>query len=231
MRISVNRLRKYAIPAGISRDMNESAFLDDVSSFKELNKIGIRLNKKSNPLFHVGYEILPITKICTVCSCKKHFLSKIINNQLCFVCPECNQESLVYIRVKFRNDFYRIDHDEQGIPFKTTNEARFYINFLDDKAQCGTDAHVYFIQAESNGYIKIGFSTNIRGRLTDLRISCPCKLSILLILAGGVNIETLHHNHFKDCHSHGEWFRPDDRLLKYIEDNKPFCRKKTLNIS
>lgn len=173
-----------------------------------------------------------VKKTCDRCGTKKHYRHLIgSDNRFHYLCPECKSEpDAVYIQIRWGGNLYKIDHDNNGIPFKTALEADHYISLIDDKSHCGRKSHIYFIQAESNGYIKIGFSNNIIGRLTDLRISCPCKLKVLLVLAGGVNIEAIYHNHFKEHHSHGEWFRPNESLLQYIQANQQFCLKKSLNI-
>lgn len=215
----------------VSSGMDEKAFLADIESYKSSEKTFMRRTSKMSRTLGVNFGIQPLSKICKLCGTRKHFYHTIYENEQCFMCPNCGEYPTAYIlEIRWRKNVYRLDHDDQGSAFKNTREAWYYARLLEDKAECGRNAFVYFIQAEANGYIKIGFSNNVKSRLADLQVACPCKLNAILVLPGGVNIETIHHNHFRDCHSHGEWFRPENRLLKYIEANKQFCQKKILNL-
>lgn len=85
---------------------------------------------------------------------------------------------------------------------------------------------VYFIAA--GDYVKIGFSTNMKVRLVDLRhssnITTPAGLShrdlnahrVLATEAGGPDRESRLHFHFRAYHVAGEWFTRSPELLAYI---------------
>lgn len=77
-------------------------------------------------------------------------------------------------------------------------------------------AGVYFIQAGSNGPIKIGIASNVHRRMALLQIGNPAQLTLLAIQPGGNREETALHRRFAACHLRGEWFNPDPLLLAYI---------------
>lgn len=81
--------------------------------------------------------------------------------------------------------------------------------------------YVYFVQAASMRLIKIGIARDIAHRLCGLQVGSPDRLNLLgVIRPDGVDPKTVEqhlHAEFHDLHSHGEWYRPGDRLLAYIE--------------
>jgi hypothetical protein len=191
------RVKNYSVSTQISRAMDEHDFLLDIENHIKTKNIPIRKSTRMHRSLYIDYDVFPSQKVCTMCGTKKHYRHLIgPDNNYHFVCPECKTEAeAVYIQIRWNRYLYKIYCDNEGRPFKTALEANHYMSLIDDKAHCGIKAHVYFIQAESNGYIKIGFSNDITGRIADLRISCPCKLKVLLVLSGGVNVEALHHMH------------------------------------
>lgn len=224
---------RASVSTQFSRAMDERDFLLDIERHIKTRNIPIRKSVRIHRSLYFDYDVFPFKKICGVCGTKKHY-HRVIgpDNNYHFVCPECKSEAeSVYIQIRWSGNYYKICFDNEGHPFNTVSEANYYMSLIDDKAHCGIKSCIYFIQAESNGYIKIGFSNDITNRITSLRMACPCKLKVLLVLSGGVNIEALHHNHFKEHHSHGEWFRPHESLLQYIEENQKYCLRKSLNIS
>jgi hypothetical protein len=65
---------------------------------------------------------------------------------------------------------------------------------------------LYFIQAESNLWIKIGYGTPEK-RITQMRIGSPAPLRLVgMTHAGGPSLEPYLHNHFHETRQHGEWF-------------------------
>lgn len=79
---------------------------------------------------------------------------------------------------------------------------------------------VYFIQENSKeGYIKIGSSDNVFSRLSLLEAGNPHGLNLLAAMEGGVLEERATQRKFVHLLVRGEWFRPGNVLLDFIEEN------------
>lgn len=78
---------------------------------------------------------------------------------------------------------------------------------------------VYFLQHNcSNNYIKIGKSGSVVGRIQELRVSTPYKLTLIAQSANYNEVEL--HEKFKHLRVRGEWFKPEPELLKFIQTIK-----------
>jgi hypothetical protein len=65
------------------------------------------------------------------------------------------------------------------------------------------------------GVVKIGYASDARKRLLQLRCQSPVPLELLVTFENeGEEAETALHRHFADRRSHGEWFR-------FSEDEDP----------
>lgn len=74
---------------------------------------------------------------------------------------------------------------------------------------------VYFLRTGNT--VKIGFTTNPKGRLKNIKTACPEPPRIVKILKGGVKLERATHERFAEYRMHGEWFDLRGRLAKYLE--------------
>lgn len=75
---------------------------------------------------------------------------------------------------------------------------------------------IYFIISE-NGLIKIGFTTKkMDRRLKELQCYSPDKLEVLETIEGNTKLESFLHRKFKHLKSHGEWFKNEKELMKFI---------------
>lgn len=74
---------------------------------------------------------------------------------------------------------------------------------------------VYFIQAESGGYIKIGRAIDPEMRLREIQAYCPAKLRILAYSRDYKEWEL--HARFRKTRVHGEWFLPSPELFALID--------------
>lgn len=79
---------------------------------------------------------------------------------------------------------------------------------------------VYFIAAGDNGPVKIGSSVNPQKRLQALQGASSVKLSILLTIPGGYDLERRLHVRFATERLTGEWFERSKRLVKFIDDHQ-----------
>lgn len=78
---------------------------------------------------------------------------------------------------------------------------------------------VYFIG--TGEFVKIGFSTNFKRRLSDLQRGLPYKLEVYATVVGSIYDERELHwkfsDHRTDC---GEWFRYADEIKAYVAELK-----------
>jgi hypothetical protein len=85
---------------------------------------------------------------------------------------------------------------------------------------------IYFVQETGlfRNRVKIGFTDNVKGRMSGLRGGSPSTLKLLMILPGDTQIEVSYHERFRKYRLHGEWFRFGFRLRLFVWMNqfKPF---------
>lgn len=96
------------------------------------------------------------------------------------------------------------------------------------------DGFVYFIRRGLKGPIKIGHSFNPLLRLSHLQAANPEMLTILGAIYGGQDIERAIHRALARHRIGGEWFRPADEVLQYIEReiiNRGVKKRRLITIS
>ncbi len=74
---------------------------------------------------------------------------------------------------------------------------------------------IYFIQGQETKRIKIGISVDPKARLSGLSASEP--LTLLKAIPGNAKEEKELHKRFEPFRIHGEWFEPDEELIRFIE--------------
>lgn len=90
---------------------------------------------------------------------------------------------------------------------------------------------IYFIQEQSNGYIKIGITANLKKRLIALQTANPNKLILIgciiyLNKEKAKETESNFHKNFSHLKINGEWFQPKKELRDFLEiDCKAKCYK------
>lgn len=75
----------------------------------------------------------------------------------------------------------------------------------------------YFIQCETTGAIKIGFSVNPRKRIKSFEAASPLPVRCVGLIKSGKSMETKLHIKFKGYHLHYEWFINGKDLISFIE--------------
>ena len=70
---------------------------------------------------------------------------------------------------------------------------------------------------ECGDYIKIGYATSMRARLSNLAIATPYPLKVLATIDGDKHTEFPAYARFADAFHRGEWFRRTPELLAFIE--------------
>lgn len=82
-----------------------------------------------------------------------------------------------------------------------------------ERAEREAGAVVYYVQIHDR--IKIGFTTNLRQRVADLRLD---QAAVLATEPGGRDVEYRRHHQFaEERYGRREDFAPSDRLLAHIE--------------
>lgn len=77
---------------------------------------------------------------------------------------------------------------------------------------------VYFIQKGEGGPIKIGTSIHPRKRIADIARAAMSDIRTLKIIDGDAALEKGLHRKFARLNISGEWFKPGESLLSYIEE-------------
>lgn len=75
---------------------------------------------------------------------------------------------------------------------------------------------VYFVEAPGRG-IKVGYSTNVQGRLRSLQCSSPTPLKVLATIDGTIQVEQRIHALLNDHRLSGEWFADVPAVRAMIE--------------
>ena len=84
----------------------------------------------------------------------------------------------------------------------------------------------YFICEEDFEKIKIGFATDIHGRLATLQTGNPKELILVDTIYGPKEIERMLHRAFKKYRVSREWFSFSDQIDDFISDVEELKRAK-----
>jgi len=80
---------------------------------------------------------------------------------------------------------------------------------------------VYFIATHDDRYVKIGTTTRIVSRLSQIQTSHPEDVRLLGITQGSRNREKVWHDRWSHLHTRGEWYRLTPELRDAIADSEP----------
>jgi hypothetical protein len=78
---------------------------------------------------------------------------------------------------------------------------------------------IYLI-SHNDQFLKVGYTNNIKKRLSQLQCSSPIKLKLLHLIDGDTSLESDIHNLFKHISTSGEWFEYNQSILDYFSDKK-----------
>lgn len=90
---------------------------------------------------------------------------------------------------------------------------------------------IYFIQNKETKHIKIGYSKDVRKRLSEIQTTSPHELTILTTCEGGIEMEKELHHKFSNSYIRGEWFTPSEELITYINNFPPHVNKEYIGLS
>ena len=83
-----------------------------------------------------------------------------------------------------------------------------------------TKGCVYFIFNKKENAIKIGYSVQPIFRVNQIQTCSSADLILMAVQSGEQKLEKRIHKKFEAFRLRGEWFYPDESLLKYIENQK-----------
>lgn len=82
--------------------------------------------------------------------------------------------------------------------------------------------HVYFLQVETDGPIKIGFTKNdIWRRVRGIQTLSPHTLRWIGMFAGNRGDERKAHILLQHSSLRGEWFHPTSEVLDFVAEKSP----------
>jgi len=85
--------------------------------------------------------------------------------------------------------------------------------------QSDINTQIYFIQSGDEGPIKIGIATDVKQRMKTIDITSPNSLRLLGIMDGDLADEKRLHKKFRCDKVRGEWFKPTERLMRFVQEN------------
>lgn len=164
-------------------------------------------------------------------------LEKLFNRPIAFLMRNVNQQDEIWERLMEAVDFRKYVNDTIE---EVTKEKKKGFNFVDDfsahpagefddyKEQRG----VYFVKAD-NGLTKIGRTTNLLDRLSELQTASPCELTLEWFIEtdSEKNLEKELHDVFAEKRVRGEWFLLSNDDLSWINnlDKKTDNKGQSLN--
>lgn len=87
---------------------------------------------------------------------------------------------------------------------------------------------VYFVKDTLNGNIKIGYSSTLRTRIAGIKSGDGSNIELLFIIHGDKDTENYYHTKFYHDHIIGDWFRPSEDLMKFINEQLSKTSKEDL---
>jgi len=78
------------------------------------------------------------------------------------------------------------------------------------------DSGVYVIEAVGLDRYKIGYTNDIKTRMSALQTGCPVPIDVVCVLPCGADTEKWLHRRFEDYRVQGEWFDLPDSAIQYL---------------
>lgn len=102
-------------------------------------------------------------------------------------------------------------------PLKPEEVPEELREFVDFEGFGGWESTIYFIQAGSDGPVKVGCSMRPDVRLSELQAGSAEELRLVGQIEGGLEKERWLHGVLRKWHLRGEWFRGDAELLALLK--------------
>lgn len=130
----------------------------------------------------------------------------------------CNQDGLFYfnnnIRYKIEKEISKKFHIKQSKVCLFAHCFNENIDLLNGNIKADSEDDLYFIESEN--YLKIGRTNDIKIRLSSLQTNNPDKLTVIYVKHGAGNQEFAIHRLFKYLRIKGEWFKKHEDIYNYI---------------
>lgn len=94
---------------------------------------------------------------------------------------------------------------------------------MDGNAIPERQGYVYFVRAGKTKFVKIGWTRDLRMRLSVLQTGNQAKLKVLRVLSGDRETEGSIQRWFASFRHRGEWFWLDESIAKFIADSEQDC--------
>lgn len=100
------------------------------------------------------------------------------------------------------------------------NYYSHHIGDFDSTVKRHTMPAVYVLSTPNFEFIKIGVSTALKQRLTNIQTACPFEIELWLTIRSPKHkeIEAHLHERMQHCKTKGEWFAPDSDDLDDLLD-------------
>ena len=82
---------------------------------------------------------------------------------------------------------------------------------------------VYFIRAGQSKAVKIGWTADLRVRLSGLQTGNDKPLRVLLALRGDREVEAGIHHRFRRWRRSGEWFWLHEEIMQFVAEHIGAC--------
>lgn len=79
---------------------------------------------------------------------------------------------------------------------------------------------VYFVRRESDGAIKVGFTSDLPRRLHELQKRTMCSIELIGTFPGDKRHELICHEKFRRLSIGREWFHPGDDIVDWFRANE-----------
>jgi len=107
---------------------------------------------------------------------------------------------------------------ENGMFYLYGTVARYFARLQREIPTKKKEFHVYFIQSEQGGPIKIGSASNVEQRLESLQTAHAYPLKIIAVFPhAGLKTEKMLHERFAKYRLNGEWFEWNLEIKEIID--------------
>ena len=76
--------------------------------------------------------------------------------------------------------------------------------------------NIYFIKPKGDGYMKVGYTTDVSRRLAELQAANPRKLRIVAVVPGTQKLEAAFHAVLAPYRTTGEWFKITGKVKRLL---------------